>query len=109
MERARLPHERAGNGCGDSDNSETEPDSTEFESTPARPPRMIAFTKHRECLVGLPAKQQAVVNAQNAIFAFKRLIGRKFQGRHINGPDLYIPHTCQHPFLPRKFPTHLHW
>jgi molecular chaperone DnaK len=41
-------------------------------------PSVVAFTKHGERLVGLPAKRQAVVNAHNTVFAFKRLIGRKF-------------------------------
>ncbi|KAB5593292.1 Heat shock protein [Ceratobasidium theobromae] len=42
-------------------------------------PSVVAFTKHGERLVGLPAKRQAVVNPENTIFAFKRLIGRQFK------------------------------
>ncbi|KAI6119019.1 Hsp70 protein-domain-containing protein, partial [Pisolithus croceorrhizus] len=42
-------------------------------------PSVVAFTKHGERLVGLPAKRQAVVNPSNTVFAFKRLIGRKFK------------------------------
>ena len=41
-------------------------------------PSVVAFTKHGERLVGLPAKRQAVVNSQNTVFAFKRLIGRQY-------------------------------
>lgn len=41
-------------------------------------PSIVAFTKHGERLVGLPAKRQAIVNAQNTVYGFKRLIGRKF-------------------------------
>lgn len=41
-------------------------------------PSVVGFTKHDERLVGLPAKRQAVVNSQNTVFAFKRLIGRQF-------------------------------
>ncbi|KAF7792756.1 hypothetical protein EIP86_003854 [Pleurotus ostreatoroseus] len=41
-------------------------------------PSVVAFTKHGERLCGLPAKRQAVVNSANTVFAFKRLIGRKF-------------------------------
>ncbi|KAI0669668.1 heat shock protein [Trametes maxima] len=41
-------------------------------------PSVVAFTKHGERLVGLPAKRQAVVNSANTVYAFKRLIGRKF-------------------------------
>ncbi|KAF7362272.1 Heat shock protein 70 [Mycena venus] len=46
-------------------------------------PSVVAFAKHGERLVGLPAKRQAVVNAQNTVFAFKRLIGRKFQDKEV--------------------------
>src|SRR6201986_3404640 len=42
-------------------------------------PSVVAFTKHGERLVGLPAKRQAVVNSTNTVFAFKRLIGRQFK------------------------------
>jgi molecular chaperone DnaK (HSP70) len=34
-------------------------------------PSIVAFTKHGERLVGLPAERQAVVNLQNTVFAFK--------------------------------------
>jgi molecular chaperone DnaK len=33
-------------------------------------PSVITFSKHRECLVRLPAKQWAVINAVNNVFAF---------------------------------------
>ena len=46
-------------------------------------PSVVAFTKHGERLVGLPAKRQAVVNAQNTVFAFKRLIGRQFKDKEV--------------------------
>lgn len=32
-----------------------------------------------ERLAGMPAKRQAVTNAQNTLYATKRLIGRKFE------------------------------
>lgn len=41
-------------------------------------PSIVAYTKDGERLVGLPAKRQAVVNADGTLFATKRLIGRKF-------------------------------
>jgi len=41
-------------------------------------PSIVAFTKTGERLVGLPAKRQAVTNADNTIFSSKRFIGRKF-------------------------------
>ena len=40
-------------------------------------PSIVAFTEN-ERLVGQAAKRQAVTNAQNTIFAVKRLIGRRF-------------------------------
>ncbi|KAH9842525.1 heat shock protein 70 [Rhodofomes roseus] len=46
-------------------------------------PSVVAFTKHGERLVGLPAKRQAVVNSQNTVFAFKRLIGRQFNDAEV--------------------------
>lgn len=46
-------------------------------------PSVVAFTQHGERLVGLPAKRQAVVNSQNTVFAFKRLIGRQFKDKEV--------------------------
>jgi molecular chaperone DnaK len=44
-------------------------------------PSVVALTKHGERLVRLPAKQQAVVNSQNTVFAFKRLIGQQLNDK----------------------------
>lgn len=41
-------------------------------------PSIVAFAKDGERLVGQPAKRQAITNADNTVFAFKRLIGRRF-------------------------------
>ena len=41
-------------------------------------PSMVAFTESAERLVGQAAKRQAVTNAENTLFAIKRLIGRPF-------------------------------
>src|SRR5215831_7309149 len=41
-------------------------------------PSQVAFTESGERLVGQIAKRQAVTNAENTIFAVKRLMGRKF-------------------------------
>jgi molecular chaperone DnaK len=40
-------------------------------------PSIVAFTEGGERLVGQPAKRQAVTNAENTLFAVKRLIGRR--------------------------------
>ncbi|NOZ65058.1 MAG: molecular chaperone DnaK [Alphaproteobacteria bacterium] len=44
-------------------------------------PSMVAFTSDGEKLVGQPAKRQAVTNAENTLFAIKRLIGRTFDDK----------------------------
>ncbi|KAF8918192.1 heat shock protein 70 [Mucidula mucida] len=54
-------------------------------------PSVIAFTKHGERLVGLPAKRQAVVNSTNTVFAFKRLIGRKFADKEVKDDMKHWP------------------
>jgi molecular chaperone DnaK len=54
-------------------------------------PSIVAFTKHGERLVGLPAKRQAIVNPHNTVFAFKRLIGRKFQDKEVQSD---MKHWC---------------
>ncbi len=40
-------------------------------------PSVVAFKKDGEILLGKSAKRQAVQNAENTLFGFKRLIGRK--------------------------------
>ncbi|MBA4051745.1 MAG: molecular chaperone DnaK, partial [Erythrobacter sp.] len=42
-------------------------------------PSIVAFTKDGQCLIGQPAKRQAVTNPDNTLFAIKRLIGRRFE------------------------------
>lgn len=54
-------------------------------------PSVVAFTKHGERLVGLPAKRQAVVNSANTVFAFKRLIGRQFKDKEVKDDMVHWP------------------
>ncbi|KAI5120280.1 hypothetical protein M0805_005337 [Coniferiporia weirii] len=54
-------------------------------------PSVVAFTKHGERLVGLPAKRQAVVNSQNTVFGFKRLIGRQFKDKEVKSDMEHWP------------------
>ena len=42
-------------------------------------PSVVAFLENEENLIGQPAKRQAVTNAQDTIFAAKRLVGRSFE------------------------------
>jgi molecular chaperone DnaK len=46
-------------------------------------PSVVAFTKHGERVIGLPAKRQAVVNSVNTVFTFKRSIGRQFNDKEV--------------------------
>lgn len=46
-------------------------------------PSVIAFTKDGERLSGMPAKRQAVTNAENTLAATKRLIGRRFDDSEV--------------------------
>jgi molecular chaperone DnaK len=41
-------------------------------------PSIVAFTKDGERLVGQSAKRQAITNPENTLYAFKRLIGRRY-------------------------------
>jgi molecular chaperone DnaK len=56
-------------------------------------PSVVAFTKHGERLVGLPAKRQAVVNSANTVSAFKRLIGRLFKDAEVQEDMRHWPFT----------------
>ncbi len=55
-------------------------------------PSIVAFTASGERLVGQPAKRQAVTNAQNTVYAAKRLIGRKKKSPEIER------HAARSPF-----------
>ena len=46
-------------------------------------PSVVAFLENEEKLIGQPAKRQAVTNAQDTIFAAKRLIGRTFEDKTV--------------------------
>src|SRR5215468_5674471 len=46
-------------------------------------PSIVGFTASGERLVGQPAKRQAVTNAQNTLYAVKRLIGRKYKSDEV--------------------------
>ncbi len=47
-------------------------------------PSMVAINEKGTLLVGNLAKRQAVTNAENTIFAVKRLIGRKFNSHEVD-------------------------
>ena len=54
-------------------------------------PSIVAFAKDGERLVGQPAKRQAITNADNTVFAFKRLIGRRFDDSMVNKAKEHSP------------------
>jgi molecular chaperone DnaK len=54
-------------------------------------PSVVAFTSDDK-LVGIPAKRQQVTNAENTIFAAKRLIGRKFDSKEVKQDAKTLPY-----------------
>ena len=42
-------------------------------------PSIVGFTAKGDCLVGQPAKNQIVTNAENTVFSIKRFMGRKYK------------------------------
>jgi len=55
-------------------------------------PSMVAFTESKEKLVGQSAKRQAVTNAENTLFAIKRLIGRDFSDEDVKRDSGLVPY-----------------
>jgi molecular chaperone DnaK len=55
-------------------------------------PSIVAFTDKGERLVGQIAKRQAITNADNTIFAVKRLIGRKFDTKEVQRDIGVLPY-----------------
>ena len=55
-------------------------------------PSIVAFLENNEKLVGQPAKRQAVTNAQDTIFAAKRLIGRNFEDETVKKDIGKVPY-----------------
>tara|TARA_B100001123_G_scaffold449522_1_gene615224 strand:+ start:1301 stop:3235 length:1935 start_codon:yes stop_codon:yes gene_type:complete len=55
-------------------------------------PSMVAFTDSKEKLVGQSAKRQAVTNAENTLFAIKRLIGRPYSDPIIKKDSELVPY-----------------
>lgn len=54
-------------------------------------PSVVALSKSKERLVGVPAKRQAVTNPENTIFSAKRLIGRKFSDPEVQNDIKLFP------------------
>ena len=56
-------------------------------------PSVVAYADDGEILCGAPAKRQAVTNAKNTIYAIKRLIGRRFEGKEVQKDIDLMPFT----------------
>jgi len=55
-------------------------------------PSIIGFTDDGQRLVGTPAKRQAVTNPEGTLFATKRLIGRRFEDKHVQKDLSNVPY-----------------
>jgi molecular chaperone DnaK len=55
-------------------------------------PSIIAYTKDGEILVGDTAKRQAVTNAENTLYAIKRLIGRRYDDEEVRRDREVMPY-----------------
>jgi molecular chaperone DnaK len=58
-------------------------------------PSVVAFTDSGERLVGQIAKRQAITNAENTIFAVKRLIGRRFTDAEVDKAVKVLPYKIK--------------
>ncbi len=55
-------------------------------------PSVVGFAASGERLVGQVARRQAVTNAENTIYAVKRLMGRKFEDLEVQRQVLTSPY-----------------
>jgi molecular chaperone DnaK len=58
-------------------------------------PSVVAFQESGEILVGLPAKRQAIINAENTIYGIKRLMGRKFNDPVVQEWKKKVPYKIE--------------
>ena len=54
-------------------------------------PSIVAISESGERLVGQIAKRQAITNPENTVFAVKRLIGRKYASKEVQGDIKILP------------------
>ena len=55
-------------------------------------PSIIGFSDDGQRLVGAPAKRQAVTNPSGTLFAIKRLIGRRYDDKHVQKDLSSVPY-----------------
>lgn len=58
-------------------------------------PSIVALNKANERMAGLLAKRQAVTNPKNTIFSVKRLIGRKFSDKEVQGDKKWLTYDIR--------------
>ena len=58
-------------------------------------PSVVAETSEGERLVGMPAKNQAVLNPENTLFAIKRLIGRRWEDPEVQRDKDLLPYKIR--------------
>ena len=58
-------------------------------------PSVVAITESGDRLVGQTAKRQAITNPENTVFGVKRLVGRKFQSKEIQGDINVLPYKIE--------------
>ena len=56
-------------------------------------PSVLAIARNGKRLVGHVAKRQAITNAENTVFAAKRLIGRRWGSREVEDARKVLPYT----------------
>jgi molecular chaperone DnaK len=56
-------------------------------------PSIVAITKDKQRLVGVPARRQAVTNPKNTFYAVKRLIGRRFDDPAIKKDQMVVSYS----------------
>ena len=58
-------------------------------------PSIVAVSESGERLVGQIAKRQAITNPENTIFGVKRLIGRKYSSKEVQGDIKILPYKIE--------------
>ncbi len=58
-------------------------------------PSVVAMSESGERLVGQIAKRQAITNPENTVFGVKRLIGRKFSSKEVQGDINILPYKIE--------------
>ncbi|MBW1840249.1 MAG: molecular chaperone DnaK [Deltaproteobacteria bacterium] len=58
-------------------------------------PSIVAISESGERMVGQIAKRQAITNPENTVFGVKRLIGRKYSSKEVQGDIKILPYKIE--------------